>query len=251
MGTQWHQTFFDNPTSLALKAQLANTYHLAGVGIWALGMEGDTPAMQAALEGSAPVVKGLRPGPDGSAVTTTTTTAPANYTYTGTWNGAAGDAHPRRPGRRWSAPTSAPASAPLTGFATNDPTRTVPGVRARSLSVLTLAGSPGIVRRHDDTAGRLRRGHLGVHRAPAGPPGDTSTTTTTSSVHRRPTTTTTTTTTSTTIGSTSTIGPTLTAVSHHPGVVALPVALLQQPLVELAVGVAGSSATKSTVRGHL
>ena len=48
-GSQWHQTFFDNPTSLALKADLANTYHIAGLGIWALGMDGDTPTMQAAL----------------------------------------------------------------------------------------------------------------------------------------------------------------------------------------------------------
>ncbi len=62
VGSQWHQTFFDNPTSLALKAQLANTYHIAGIGIWALGMEGDAPAMQAALEGNAAIVKGLRPG---------------------------------------------------------------------------------------------------------------------------------------------------------------------------------------------
>ncbi len=89
VGTQWHETFFDNPTSLALKAQLANTYHLAGVGIWALGMEGAAPAMQSALMGSAPIVKGLKPGPKASAVTTTTTTsAPPSYSYSGTWDGA-------------------------------------------------------------------------------------------------------------------------------------------------------------------
>jgi len=75
VGSQWHQTFFDNPTSLALKAQLANSYHVAGVGIWAMGMEGDTPAMQAALQGSAAVVKGLVPGPVGNALPTTTTTS--------------------------------------------------------------------------------------------------------------------------------------------------------------------------------
>ena len=92
VGSQWHQTFFDNPTSLALKAQLANTYHIAGVGIWALGMEGSAPAMQAALQGSAPPVKGLKPGPGATVTTTTTTTttaaaAPAGYSYSGTWNG--------------------------------------------------------------------------------------------------------------------------------------------------------------------
>ena len=37
VGTQWHRTYFDDPTSMALKAQLANFFHIAGVGIWALG----------------------------------------------------------------------------------------------------------------------------------------------------------------------------------------------------------------------
>ncbi len=56
-GGQWHRTYYDDPTSLALKAQLANFFHIAGVGIWALGMDGNDPAMLAALLGNAPVVK--------------------------------------------------------------------------------------------------------------------------------------------------------------------------------------------------
>ena len=43
VGSQWHQTFFDDPTSLALKADLAASYHIAGVGVWSLGMDGTTP----------------------------------------------------------------------------------------------------------------------------------------------------------------------------------------------------------------
>ena len=58
VGTQWHRTYFDDPTSLALKAQLANFFHMAGVGIWALGMDGNNPANLAALLGNAPVVEG-------------------------------------------------------------------------------------------------------------------------------------------------------------------------------------------------
>ena len=57
VGTQWHTTYFDDPTSMALKAQLANYFHIAGVGIWALGMDGNDPAMLAALLGNAPVAK--------------------------------------------------------------------------------------------------------------------------------------------------------------------------------------------------
>jgi len=53
----------DDPTSLALKAQLANYFHIAGVGIWALGMDGNNPAMLAALLGNAPVAKDVLTGP--------------------------------------------------------------------------------------------------------------------------------------------------------------------------------------------
>ena len=63
VGTQWHTTYYDDPTSMALKAQLANYFHIAGVGIWALGMDGNDPAMLAALVGNAPVVKDGVTGP--------------------------------------------------------------------------------------------------------------------------------------------------------------------------------------------
>lgn len=96
VGTQWHQTWFDDPTSLALKAQLANFFHIAGMGVWALGMDGNNPAMLAALLGDAPVVKDFLPGPGtttttvpGSSSTTTTTTAATPYSYSGVWNGSA------------------------------------------------------------------------------------------------------------------------------------------------------------------
>jgi hypothetical protein len=63
VGTQWHQTWFDDATSLALKAQLADSYHIAGLGVWALGMDGNDPSMIAALLGNAPVVKNFQPAP--------------------------------------------------------------------------------------------------------------------------------------------------------------------------------------------
>ncbi|MGD0392305.1 MAG: glycosyl hydrolase family 18 protein [Acidimicrobiales bacterium] len=97
VGTQWHETFFDNPTSLALRARVANSFHIAGLGIWALGMDGNNPAMMAALLGNAPAVKDYQTGP----TTLTTTAAPgspttstpgppgANYVTTGVWKGSA------------------------------------------------------------------------------------------------------------------------------------------------------------------
>jgi len=142
VGTQWYQTWFDDPTSLALKAQLANTYHLAGLGIWAMGMEGDTPAMLAALRGAAPVVKNLPRGPAATPTTTTTTTTTtptAAYFYSGTWDGLPVTlfpvAAPTAP-----VSTTTPTADPLLGFATNDPSAQClengPG-----LLVSTVAGS--------------------------------------------------------------------------------------------------------------
>ena len=86
VGNQWHETYFDNPQSLALKAQAADFFHIGGVGIWALGMDGNDPAMLAALLGNSPAVKDLQTGP----TVTTTPTAPVGtgFTTTGTYHGA-------------------------------------------------------------------------------------------------------------------------------------------------------------------
>ena len=167
VGSQWHQTFFDNPTSLALKAQLANTYHIAGVGIWAMGMEGSDPAMQAALEGSAPPVKNLAPGPGETvSTTTTTTTAPAGYSYSGTWNGAKVTLSPVDPASLVGGLVPQ-ASGQLSGFTTDDPARlcleSEPG-----LPVTALSGAPGVYVGDDRPAGRLRRRSVGVHRVTRG-----------------------------------------------------------------------------------
>jgi spore germination protein YaaH len=51
-GTQWYQTFFDDPTSVAAKVGLADQAGLAGVGVWALGM-GDGRALEAVTLGGA------------------------------------------------------------------------------------------------------------------------------------------------------------------------------------------------------
>jgi hypothetical protein len=48
-GSQWHQTWFDDPVSVALKTALAWQFHVAGVGVWEVGMAAGQPQMTAAL----------------------------------------------------------------------------------------------------------------------------------------------------------------------------------------------------------
>ncbi len=115
VGDQWHETYFDDPTSLALKAQLANSYHAAGLGIWALGMDGNDPAMLAALLGNAPAAKDLETGPNATAPSGPPGTG---YASTGVWNGTTVPL----------TPVGIPAPGgtqqflgTLTGFATTDP----------------------------------------------------------------------------------------------------------------------------------
>lgn len=61
---QWHLAYYEDPQSIAMKAELADAAHLRGVGIWALGMDGNDPGMARALLGhAAPVKLALGPAP--------------------------------------------------------------------------------------------------------------------------------------------------------------------------------------------
>jgi hypothetical protein len=53
----WHEVYYDDPPSLSLKAQLADREGLRGLGIWALGMDGNDPAIMAALLGKSVPLK--------------------------------------------------------------------------------------------------------------------------------------------------------------------------------------------------
>jgi hypothetical protein len=59
---QWHQVFFDNANSLEGKVRLAAKSGLLGVGVWALGMEGNDKSVLNLLSGGA---VSLRTPPDG------------------------------------------------------------------------------------------------------------------------------------------------------------------------------------------
>ena len=82
VGTQWHESFFEVPTSMYDAAQLASSYDLGGMGIWALGMDGNDKTLLSALRGFSPAVKGLPAGPTTTSPSTssTSTTAPSTTT---------------------------------------------------------------------------------------------------------------------------------------------------------------------------
>jgi hypothetical protein len=78
VGNQWHEVYYDDPSSLAQKARVAHRYRVRGLGAWALGMEGEDSALIQALLGKA---VGILAGPAGPARTVTSepvhTTSPS------------------------------------------------------------------------------------------------------------------------------------------------------------------------------
>jgi hypothetical protein len=71
VGSQWHESYFEDPYGLYEVAQLAAHYGVRGVGIWALGMEDDDAQMIAALDGALP------PGGPGGTGPASTSTSPS------------------------------------------------------------------------------------------------------------------------------------------------------------------------------
>ncbi len=212
VGSQWHETFFDNPTSLAVEARLANRFHVAGVGIWALGMDGNNPAMMAALLGDAPVAKDFSTGPTNkNASTSPTTTAPpgTGYATIGVWKGRA---VPLGPVTLPTSIGSAQYLGTLTRFTTNDPSLACLQSGA-PLGVWSYSSLPGVdvvvAAQPQDCAEALFTFRPGNATGTGG-----GTTTTTSSTSTTSTSTTSTTTPPTTTSTTSTtIPPTTTTTS--------------------------------------
>jgi hypothetical protein len=63
-GSQWHEAFFQDLDSFFLVAQMARAQGIAGVGAWALGMDGSNdPEMIAALTGQEPAKQKMPTGP--------------------------------------------------------------------------------------------------------------------------------------------------------------------------------------------
>ena len=110
---QWHQTFFDNPTSLALKAQwpTRTTSPDSVSGRWA--WKATPPPCRRRCEGGAPIVKGLPPGPRHRARHHDHHGRRSPIATRGTWNGAPVTLSLVDPATLAGA-ASMPASSPLT-----------------------------------------------------------------------------------------------------------------------------------------
>ncbi len=80
VGTQWHESFFEVPTSLYDAAQLAASYNVGGMGIWALGMDGNDSTLLSALRGFSPAVKSLPAGPTTTSTSTSSTSTSSTTT---------------------------------------------------------------------------------------------------------------------------------------------------------------------------
>jgi spore germination protein YaaH len=60
---QWHEIYYDDASSIAMKARLANSAHLRGTGAWALGMNGNDAGLVAALLGTLTQIVSSPSGP--------------------------------------------------------------------------------------------------------------------------------------------------------------------------------------------
>ena len=174
IGTQWYETYFLDPASIYMVAQLAQREGFAGVGAWALGMDGSDPQMTSALDGHATPVRAGPAGPAstsqsaplltalpapvsvapglpliglpttttgpaaGPGTTTTTTTAPS-YSYRGVFEGGSVTLTPSTPTPHFTGLRTLVGT--LTGFSTADPTFACLVSPSQSLQVWLDRGS--------------------------------------------------------------------------------------------------------------
>jgi hypothetical protein len=113
VGSQWHESFFEVPSSLYDAAQLATSHGLGGVGIWALGMDGNDPNMTSALAGLSPVSKGYSGGPTSTSSSPTTSTSTSTSTSSpSTTTSTTSSARPGSTTGSSSTTSSSPSSSP-------------------------------------------------------------------------------------------------------------------------------------------
>ena len=129
VGQQWHETFFEDPPALYAAAQLAQSHNLAGVGIWALGMDGNDGDDLAALDGFAATVK------DPTGPLTTSASPPATAS-------PAPPASSPTPPSHAAAPPASPPAAPTTTTTTPSRTTTTTRPPTTTTTVPSHGGGP-------------------------------------------------------------------------------------------------------------
>jgi hypothetical protein len=156
VGGQWHESYYEGENGLFDVSQLASHDGARGVGIWALGMEGNGAQMIAALDGISP---GAPPGtgPQSTAPSAAVMAAPATPTPAPAHGGGAGPAPATPPpataapigtsaGAPPSATTAQPASPSAAGPATTTTTTAfITGVYNGATVALTPIASSGVL----------------------------------------------------------------------------------------------------------
>jgi hypothetical protein len=153
VGTQWHESFFEVPSSLYDAAQLANANGLGGVGIWALGMDGNDPDLSAALAGLSTVVKDYSGGPSATSPSSSTSTSTSTSTTTTTTTTVGSTSSTST---STTAPSTSTTSTSPTTPTTSDPSQTAsttPTTEQATVSISTLPSIPTLrtPTRHEST----------------------------------------------------------------------------------------------------
>jgi hypothetical protein len=143
VGSQWHEMFFETPTSFYLGAAMAQNSGLAGVGIWALGMDGNDPADLSALLGFAPAVKGGPAGPAGTSLSPKAPTSPAAATTAPTTSaGSRPQSPPSSPPSTSKPTTPGSGSGPPSGSGGGTTTTTTPPPPTTTTTTTTQPNPP-------------------------------------------------------------------------------------------------------------
>ncbi len=153
VGNQWHETFFEDPTSLYDTAQLAQANGLAGVGIWTLGGDGNAPVDLAALLGFAPAVKDGPAGPPSTPASPPAATSPSPPTPSPTNSSAPTDRTSTLvppSSTTTTTTTTTPTSSTTTTTATTSTTTTLPSAssgqwKGSTVTLTEVTGTPPAV----------------------------------------------------------------------------------------------------------
>ena len=142
VGSQWHESYYEGENGLYDLSQLASHYGARGVGIWALGMEGDGAKLIASLDGISP---GGPPGTGPQA----TTASPAPSAGPAAPTAAAPGAAPPPPATTTTnapTPTTAPPpSSPAAPTTTTTTAETITGDYGGATVTLTPIASSQVL----------------------------------------------------------------------------------------------------------
>lgn len=132
VGGQWYEDAVFDPASVYLVASLAQREGFAGVGAWALGMDGNDPQMTEALDGNAPAERAGAAGP--------ASTAPSQVPRQTAAEGAAARSGPAQ-GPATVGPATTATSTTTTAPETTTTTTTTTAATATTATTTTTAAT--------------------------------------------------------------------------------------------------------------